>query len=136
MLDTFLRDIIKKGRKISVTGSGKHTATMDIIFDRVYPEIMTQTNRGGMEGKLERRLPIDDIELENKLGGIKLKTKVSDLTVDELKLLINESIQESFNEVMEDIIAALSPEYLNSIEAARKDFREGRIKTFEEVFDV
>jgi len=39
--------------------------------------------------------------------------------------------QESF---IEDLLAAVSPEYLESIRRARKDYREGRVYSHKEVF--
>ena len=35
---------------------------------------------------------------------------------------------------MEDLIAATSPEYLQSIREARRDFKAGRVKSHEDVF--
>jgi hypothetical protein len=35
---------------------------------------------------------------------------------------------------LEDLLAATSPEYLESIKEARSDYKAGRIKTHEEVF--
>ena len=35
---------------------------------------------------------------------------------------------------LEDLIASVSPEYLESIMGARADYKEGRINTHEEVF--
>jgi hypothetical protein len=35
---------------------------------------------------------------------------------------------------LEDLLAATSPEYLKSIEEARRDYKEGRIYTHEEAF--
>ncbi len=35
---------------------------------------------------------------------------------------------------LEDLLASTSPEYLDSIRESRKDYREGRVKTHEEVF--
>ena len=35
---------------------------------------------------------------------------------------------------VEDLIAPTSPEYLESIKEARKDYREGRVKTHKETF--
>ena len=37
---------------------------------------------------------------------------------------------------IEDLLALSSSEYLESIKEARNNFREGKVKTFEEVFDV
>jgi hypothetical protein len=36
---------------------------------------------------------------------------------------------------LEDLLATTSPEYLDSIKDARADYKAGRIKTHEEVFD-
>lgn len=35
---------------------------------------------------------------------------------------------------LEDLLAATSPDYLAGIKEARKDYREGRVKTHTEVF--
>jgi hypothetical protein len=35
---------------------------------------------------------------------------------------------------LEDLLAATSPEYLKSIKEARSDYRTGRVKSHEEVF--
>ncbi len=35
---------------------------------------------------------------------------------------------------LEDLLAATSPEYLESIREARRDYREGRVLTHDEVF--
>jgi len=39
-------------------------------------------------------------------------------------------------DLIEDILALSSDEYLRSIEEARKDYKEGRKRYFEEIFDV
>ena len=66
----------------------------------------------------------------------KLSTKVNDLTVDELKALITTTVKEVMEELLEDIAALSSDEFLASIQEARKNYREGNVKSFEEVFDV
>jgi hypothetical protein len=65
-----------------------------------------------------------------------MEKKITDLTVSEFQLLINQTVHKAFEEISEDILALSSPEYLESIEEARQDFKEGKIKTFEEVFNV
>ncbi len=65
-----------------------------------------------------------------------METKVKDLTVGELKSLISDTIKESLEDLIEDIVALSSDEYLRSIEEARKDYREGKIKYLEEISDV
>jgi len=65
-----------------------------------------------------------------------VEIKVRDLTVEELKSLISDTIKESFEDLIEDIVALSSDEYLRSIEEARADYKEGRTKYLEEISDV
>ncbi|MHC1636242.1 MAG: hypothetical protein ACXQTS_06470 [Candidatus Methanospirareceae archaeon] len=65
-----------------------------------------------------------------------MEMKVKDLTVGELKSLISDTIKESLEDLVEDIVALSSDEYLRSIEEARTDYKEGRIKYLEEISDV
>lgn len=37
---------------------------------------------------------------------------------------------------LEDLLAATSPEYLESIKEARADYKAGRVETHEEVFSI
>jgi len=37
-------------------------------------------------------------------------------------------------DLIEDIMALLSENYLHSVEEARNDYEEGRVKSFEEIF--
>jgi hypothetical protein len=66
--------------------------------------------------------------------------KVSELTVDELKEIISDSVKDSIEDILEDIMALRNEEYVRSIEEARDDHREGRVKEgrvkkFEEIFE-
>jgi hypothetical protein len=54
-------------------------------------------------------------------GGLFMGAKVEDLKV-------------AMKDLIEDIIALSSDEYLRSIEEARKDYKEGRIKSFKDIF--
>jgi hypothetical protein len=65
-----------------------------------------------------------------------MEKKIADLTVNEFQLLLNQTVHKAFEEISEDILALSSPEYLKSIEKARQNFKEGKTKTFEEVFNV
>jgi len=65
-----------------------------------------------------------------------MEKKIADLTVNEFQLLIDQSMHKAFEEISEDILALSSPEYLESIKEARQDFKEGKTKTFDEVFNV
>ncbi|MDZ4860287.1 MAG: hypothetical protein SGI88_15020 [Candidatus Hydrogenedentes bacterium] len=62
-----------------------------------------------------------------------MSVKVSDLTVDELRDLIARSVQESIEEIMEDLAALANPEYLDSVREARKDYAEGRCVSLDEL---
>uniref|UniRef100_A0A7C3RM93 Uncharacterized protein n=1 Tax=Dictyoglomus thermophilum TaxID=14 RepID=A0A7C3RM93_DICTH len=62
--------------------------------------------------------------------------KIKDLTVEEFQTLISDTIKEVMDDLIEDIIALSSEKYLLSIKTARRDYEEGRVKPFEEIFDV
>ena len=63
-------------------------------------------------------------------------TKVRDLTVEELRALISSAVKDALEDLVEDLLALSSEEYILSVEEARRDYKEGRVKRFEEVFDV
>lgn len=63
-------------------------------------------------------------------------TKVRDLTVEEFRALISNTIKDTLEELIEDLFALSSEEYLRSIEEARVDYKEGGVKRLEEIFDV
>lgn len=65
-----------------------------------------------------------------------METKVKDLTVGELRSLISDTVRGAMEDLIEDILALSSEEYLRSIEEARSDYREGKVKYLEEIFDV
>ncbi|MHC1611023.1 MAG: hypothetical protein ACXQTW_05440 [Candidatus Methanospirareceae archaeon] len=65
-----------------------------------------------------------------------MEMKVKDLTVGELKSLISDTIKESLEDLVEDIVALSSEEYLRSIEEARTDYKKGRIKYLEEILQM
>lgn len=54
-----------------------------------------------------------------------MDTKISDLTVDELKILISKTVQEAIEDYLEDLNALTSKEYLNPIREAREDYKSG-----------
>lgn len=61
-------------------------------------------------------------------------TKVKDLTVEELKTIISDTVKDSMQDIVEDMLALSSEEYVRSIEEARSDYKEGRVKSFEDIF--
>jgi len=63
-------------------------------------------------------------------------TKVKDLTVEEFQSLISDTIKSTLEDLIEDMLALSSEEYIHSIEEARKDYKEGRIKYLEDILDV
>jgi hypothetical protein len=65
-----------------------------------------------------------------------MEKKISDLTVNEFQNLVHQTVYKAFEDVAEDILALSSPDYLNSIEEARDNFKKGKTKTFDEVFHV
>ena len=65
-----------------------------------------------------------------------METKVKDLTVVEFQSLISDTMRATLEDLVEDVSALSSPEYLESIEEARNDYRDGRVKHLEELFDV
>jgi hypothetical protein len=65
-----------------------------------------------------------------------METKVKDLTVGELQSLISDTIKSTLEDLIEDMLALSSDEYLQSIVEARKDYKEGKIKYLEDIIDV
>ena len=65
-----------------------------------------------------------------------MEMKVKDLTVAEFQSLISDTMRATLKDLIEDVSALSSPEYLESIEEARNDYRDGRVKHLEELFDV
>ena len=65
-----------------------------------------------------------------------METKVKDLTIVEFQSLISDTMRATLKDLIEDMSALSSPEYLKSIEEARNDYRGGRVKHLEELFDV
>jgi len=62
--------------------------------------------------------------------------KVSDLTVEQLKLIIDKLVKQNLEEMVEDLEALSSRNFIKSIEKSRKEYKEGKSKSFEEVFNL
>jgi len=62
-----------------------------------------------------------------------METKISDLTVDELKNLISKTVQQAIEDYLEDLKALSSKDYVNSIREAREDYKAGDYKDHNEV---
>ncbi len=63
------------------------------------------------------------------LGSIKVEIRPEDIIAAVRKM--KKSEREAF---VEDLLAATSPEYLESIKKAREDYRAGRVYTHKEAF--
>ena len=62
-----------------------------------------------------------------------MEAKVKDLTIEELQSLISDAVRIAMEDHSEDILALSSDQYLKSIKEARNDYKEGKVKCFEEV---
>ena len=62
-----------------------------------------------------------------------MNTKVSDLTVEELRKLISEVVQEKIEDAFEESAMLLDKDYIQSVKEARKDYKEGRVKDIDDV---
>ncbi|MEQ1654061.1 MAG: hypothetical protein ABL960_00035 [Nitrospira sp.] len=60
-----------------------------------------------------------------------VKMEVSQETIIRAVKGMRKSVRRVF---LEDLIAATSPEYLQSIREARRDFKSGKVKAHQEVF--
>ena len=67
-----------------------------------------------------------------ELSG-KLKDKISELTIEELKTLITDSVKEAVEEALENFEAGSSKSYLNSVKEAREEYKRGDIQKLGDV---
>ena len=65
-----------------------------------------------------------------------METQIKDLNLTEFKKLISETVKESIEEYLEDIMCLNNPKYIQSIKKAREDYKKGDYKSLEEIFDV
>lgn len=65
-----------------------------------------------------------------------MSAKISELTTDELRNLIAETVTESMQDVLEDWQALNSPEFLSSVAEARGDYQAGRVTPLEDILNV
>ncbi|MBZ0204137.1 MAG: hypothetical protein IT281_07270 [Ignavibacteria bacterium] len=62
--------------------------------------------------------------------------KISDLTIEQLKEIINQAVKENMEDVLENIEALSSKRFVKSVERSRKEYKEKKFKDFKEVFNV
>jgi hypothetical protein len=55
----------------------------------------------------------------------KLKSNISELTIEELKTLINESVKEAVEEALENFEAISSSGFLRSVKESREEYKKG-----------
>ena len=65
-----------------------------------------------------------------------MSTKLQELTVEDLKGLISKAVRETMEEVLEDLSAKGSKQFLDSVQEAREDFREGRVQDLDDLKDA
>ena len=62
-----------------------------------------------------------------------MKKKLSDLSIEEFQNLVAETIKDTMEDYMEEILALSSQEYLDSIQEAREDYQMGRVEKLKRV---
>ena len=66
-----------------------------------------------------------------------MKTKkIIDLSIEEFRVFISDTVNAAMEDSIEDFLALSSDNYLKSIKEARKDYKAGKVKSLEEVFNV
>lgn len=60
---------------------------------------------------------------------------VKEMSVDELRMVIRDTVEQTLEDKLEDLQALSSPSYLRSIEEAREDFRAGRVTALDDLID-
>jgi hypothetical protein len=71
--------------------------------------------------------------IEKQIPKVEFKVNIS---LDDLISALKSMDEEDREFFVENLLASLSPEYLKSIEEARKDYKEGRVLSHEEVFPI
>jgi len=61
---------------------------------------------------------------------------VKDLTVVDFQYLIPDAFKDVMDGVIEDVLALSSNNHLKSIEEAKNDYKEGNVKSLEDIFNV
>jgi hypothetical protein len=58
-----------------------------------------------------------------------METKVKDLTANQLRSLVSDTVRGTMEDLIEDLLALSSKEYLKSIEETRDDYKKGKVKS-------
>jgi len=62
--------------------------------------------------------------------------KVTELTIEELKLLISETVKETLEDMLENVQALSSKSYIDSIKEARAEYKVGKVKKLKDLRNV
>jgi len=65
-----------------------------------------------------------------------METKVSELTVSQLKDLISAIVQEKIEDTIEDIKSLLDEDYIQSIKEARSEYKSGKVTGIDDTLDA
>ena len=57
-----------------------------------------------------------------------MESKIKDLTIEEFRLLLSNTLKEVMEDLKEDMLALSSQDYIDSIKESRKDYKEGNLK--------
>ena len=63
-------------------------------------------------------------------------SKVTELTIEELKLLISETVKETLEDMLENVQALSSKSYIDSIKEARAEYKVGKVKKLKDLRNV
>ncbi|KYC54775.1 MAG: hypothetical protein APG08_01323 [Candidatus Methanofastidiosum methylothiophilum] len=65
-----------------------------------------------------------------------MDSKIKDLTIEEFRLLLSNTLKEVMEDLKEDMLALSSQDYIDSIKESRKDYKEGKFKNLEDILNV
>lgn len=65
-----------------------------------------------------------------------MEAKIKDLTIEEFRSLLSNTLKEVMEDLKEDILALSSQEYMDSIKESRDNYKEGKYKNLEDLLNV
>ena len=65
-----------------------------------------------------------------------MDTRIKDLTVEEFRSLLSDTLKEAMDDWKEDMLALSSQGYIDSIKESRKENKEGKFKNLEDILNV
>jgi len=109
--------------------------TEKAILDFTEQVVSRMEENGITRAELARRLNVSKVFITKLLNGnpnLTIKTMVSLARILDRDLKVE--LRGERDSSLEDLLAAISPEYLASIIEARADYRSGKVRTHAEVF--